>query len=316
MLHIYKSKNHRERKGEEIKYLVLHYTAVPESTTFGIFTNNPELTTVDAEYFAGSSTDPVALCKNEVSAHYVNTEDGTVYSIVDEKQAAYHAGVSFWNGTKNINNSSIGIEQVNLGFNWLSKFPQERGKVVPGTPEMWCAYTDAQIDATIKLCQAIIQRHNIQPYNVVGHSDIACGRKADPGPLFPWKKLADAGVGIWYDVNESSLTDVPDVTWMQTKLAEYGYECAVTGEYNDQTKNTVRALQMHFRPTNVDGIIDLESAQILDSLCQRKQKLQQRSGNLLRQYLPSFSNDYMFIAAVVIVGVVAAGISLAAKLRP
>jgi N-acetyl-anhydromuramyl-L-alanine amidase AmpD len=269
----FSSNNHRSRNGDAVQFLVLHYTAVPLSTTLGIFTNNAQLTEIDEDYFTNTGTDPAALCKNEVSAHYVISEPGDLYQLVDEERAAYHAGVSFWNGLKNINNQSIGVEHVNIGYDWLNKFPEERAVKVLGSENTWCNFTDEQIEKTIALCNQIINRHDIKPYNVIGHSDIACGRKSDPGPMFPWKRLAEAGIGLWYDLAESNIQDnIPNnsVLWVREKLAEFGYDCPREGEFDDALCSVMKAFQMHFRQDNIDGNIDLECMQILDSLCQRK----------------------------------------------
>jgi N-acetyl-anhydromuramyl-L-alanine amidase AmpD len=269
----FKSKNFRPRKGEEVQFLVLHYTALPLSSTLGIFTNNSELAKKDLAYYAKGEANPDNMCNGEVSAHYVNSEDGEVYQLVDEGVAAFHAGVSYWSGVKNINNSSIGIEHENIGYDWLSKFPQDRAVKVPGSDHTWCQFTKPQIEQTIILCREIIARHNIKPYNVVGHSDVACGRKSDPGPMFPWKELAEAGIGMWYDIREARVSEgVLDqgVSWVQARLAEYGYDCQVTGVADDKFKNVMQAFQMHFRPTNIDGDVDLECTRILYSLCKRK----------------------------------------------
>lgn len=270
----YQSKNFRSRKGEAVQFLVLHYTAVPLGTTLGIFTNNAQLAEQDAEYFAGTKFNTADMCKGEVSAHYVNSESGEVFQLVDEEFASYHAGVSFWNGVKNINNHSIGIEHENIGYKWLNKFPEERAVKVAGSDETWCEFTEPQIQATIELCKQIIKQHNIKPYNIVGHSDIACGRKSDPGPMFPWKRLAEVGIGLWHDIKESSFNadNLPEniVLEMQTKLAEFGYDCPITSENDEKTTQVVKAFQMHFRQDNIDGKIDVECLQIIDSLCKRK----------------------------------------------
>jgi len=273
----FKSKNFEERKGQAVQFLVLHYTAVPLATTLGIFTNNAELAKIDANFFAGMRTDrtisEMLLCEKEVSAHYLNSEAGEVYQLVDEEFAARHAGASYWNGVKDINGHSIGIEHENIGYDWLAKFPQDRGLKIEGSEKTWCKFTEPQIKKTIELCREIIKRYGIKPYNVIGHSDIACGRKSDPGPLFPWKQLMEAGVGIWYDMTESTLKTMPEnaIRWMQEKLSEFGYNCPVTGEKDDITCSTIKSFQMHFRQNNIDGNIDLECIKILDSLCQRKQ---------------------------------------------
>lgn len=281
--HKYKSKNFRPRADEEVQFLVLHYTALPLGTTLGIFTNNYDLCKQDIElgYYANGGFNAEAACKGEVSAHYVNSEQGEIFQLVDEEFASYHAGVSYWNGVKNINNHSIGIEHENIGFDWLSKFPNDRALQVFGSPNKWCKFTEIQIEQTIRLCREIIASHGIKPFNIVGHSDIACGRKSDPGAAFPWRQLAAAGIGMWYDLKESTLNDetkpVDPVLWVQRRLAEYGYDCPITGVADDKFTNTLQAFQMHFRPTKIDGQIDLESLQILDSLCQRKARYEEQA---------------------------------------
>lgn len=274
----YTSKNTLPRDNGPIQFLVLHYTEVPLATTLGIFTNNHELALADADYFVGTDIDLAALCKNSVSSHYVNSEMGDIYQLVAEEDAARHAGKSYWQGQRELNKQSIGIEHVNLGFNWSKKFPEERGVKVQGSDKIWCPFAEPQIAATIELCNEIIKRHDIMPYNIVAHSDIACDRKIDPGPLFPWKRLAAAGIGIWYDITESTFhaNNMPEspVAWVQNKLAEFGYDCPQTKEQDAMTTTVLKAFQMHFRQDNIDGEIDLESIQILDSLCKRKLKLE------------------------------------------
>jgi N-acetyl-anhydromuramyl-L-alanine amidase AmpD len=270
----YKSNNFRNRQEEKIQFLILHYTAVPLATTLGIFTNDAALAATDAEYFTGTTTDPADLCKAKVSAHYVSSESGEIFQLVDEEYAAFHAGVSSWNGITNLNNHSIGVEIVNIGYNWLSKFPMERAAKVEGSDQTWCEFTEPQILATIELCKNIIKQHDIKPYNILGHSDIACGRKSDPGPIFPWQRLADAGIGLWYDVAEWDFTDehLPEdlVLEMQHKLLEFGYDCPITGEQDEKTTQAMKSFQIHFRQNNIDGNIDMECLQIIDSLCKRK----------------------------------------------
>ena len=109
-------------------------------------------------------TDPAA----RVSSHYTIDEDGTVYVHVDESLRAWHAGVSHWRGETDINSRSIGIEIVN-----------------PGHEFGYRAFPHVQIDAVIELSKGILSRHRIPPRNVIAHSDIAPGRKEDPGELFP-----------------------------------------------------------------------------------------------------------------------------------
>ncbi len=123
-----------------------------------------------------------ARIKSRVSAHYVVGTDGAIYRLVDEKYRAWHAGEAYWRGVRNVNSSSIGIEIVNAGID-------KKGNRPP--------YPEAQIAAVIALCKDIQSRHKIKW--VLGHSDVAPGRKQDPGEHFPWKRLAAEGVGVWTD---------------------------------------------------------------------------------------------------------------------
>lgn len=111
---------------------------------------------------------------NRVSAHYVIDRDGTVYQLVDEQKRAWHAGVSLWDGKTDINSCSIGIEfQCPAAHDELGDF----------TPE--------QLQTGVLLCRDICTRYGITAHNVVRHSDIAPGRKKDPGALFPWEEFVN-----------------------------------------------------------------------------------------------------------------------------
>lgn len=103
---------------------------------------------------------------SEVSAHYLMDVDGTIYQLVDDNDVAWHAGVSEWNGQENVNDFSIGIELVNAND----------GKM---------QYPDDQLKSLIMLVAEICEQNNITAKDVVGHKDIAPGRKTDPAN-FPW----------------------------------------------------------------------------------------------------------------------------------
>src|SRR5690606_5680330 len=168
------------------------------------------------------------LTTRNVSSHYLVTDDDPpiVYQLVDEDRQAWHAGESEWYGRTYLNASSIGIEIVNAG-------PRGDG---------WEPYPDSQIEAVIALVKDIVTRHQIQARNVVGHSDIAPGRKQDPGPAFPWKRLADAGVGRWYDEAKAQglteryrRTGLPPMGVIQEKLRRAGYAAPDTGTLDAAT---------------------------------------------------------------------------------
>ena len=221
-----------------VRYLVLHYT------------------------FLDSATSLRVLTQQQVSSHYLidDGEDFRIYRLVDEDRRAYHAGLSSWKGNTGLNASSIGIEIVNLG--WRDSV---QGRV-------WPPYPQGQIDRLITLVKDIVRRHGITPDRVLAHSDIAPQRKQDPGPMFPWKQLAEAGLVLWPDEKEVLLRrgrferQLPDMTWFQKKLADHGFAIAPTGVLDDASRNVVSALQMKYRPARFDGIPDAQTAAILDVL--------------------------------------------------
>ena len=112
----------------------------------------------------------------EVSSHYLISAQGEIFQLVSEDRRAWHAGVSYWRGWRDINSKSIGIELENDGDQPFP-FPQ--------------------MTSLISLCKDIQRRWVIWPFNVLGHSDIAISRKLDPGKKFDWECLARAGIGMW-----------------------------------------------------------------------------------------------------------------------
>jgi N-acetylmuramoyl-L-alanine amidase len=202
------------------------------------------------------------LTEQQVSAHYMVTDDPkpVIYNLVDENNAAWHAGNSSWKNFTQLNNSSIGIEIVNAGW-----------KDTP-TGRVYAPFPQSQIDAIIPLVRDIVARHHIAPENVLGHSDIAPLRKQDPGPMFPWKQFADAGLVVWpaaarvAAVTPIFQTQLPDVAWYQKKLAAWGYGLVQSGNLDEQTRTVLSAFQMKYRPANIDGTPDVETAALLEAL--------------------------------------------------
>ncbi len=145
---------------------------------------------------AHNTDDMLAVLQQQgLSCHYIIDTDGSITSVVDETKRAWHGGLGSWgNITSDINSHSIGIE---LSHPTLGQSP----------------YADKQIDALINLAQDIVCRYKIPQYNIVGHSDTAPTRKADPGKCFPWKTLAQNGLGLWYqnttdNIEEKSIEDM------------------------------------------------------------------------------------------------------------
>ncbi|MGW8463996.1 N-acetylmuramoyl-L-alanine amidase [Pseudomonas sp. GL-B-19] len=206
------------------------------------------------------------LTHGEVSSHYLIGDDkgATIYKLMDENFRSWHAGESEWQGRTWLNSSSIGIEIVNPGF-----------KDTP-TGRVWYPYSEDQVQSLIVLLKDISKRYNIHPRAIIGHSDIAPTRKLDPGPLFPWKRLAAEGIGVW--PNEQAVArqqaqfaaQLPSISWFQGQLAKLGYDTPQTGELDVATRHVLAAFQMHFRPSRFDGTPDAETAALLQVLNQTK----------------------------------------------
>jgi len=224
-IHAHPSPNHDDRPvGTAIDTLVLHYTGMRT-----------------AEAALERLCDPVAA----VSSHYVVLEDGTVLRLVPEERRAWHAGVSAWRGRTGLNANSIGIEIVNPGHEW-GPLP----------------YPDAQIEAVIRLSQGILGRWPIDPWGVVGHSDIAPDRKQDPGEWFPWAQLAQAGIGVW-----PKASDEADPGWLGALLAEIGYFVEANAGRQLAPHPVVAAFQRRFRVSRIDGVADRQTAGLARTVC-------------------------------------------------
>jgi N-acetylmuramoyl-L-alanine amidase len=230
------SPNFGERRGGlQPDIIVLHYTAM----TTGI-----------------GAEDWLCNPASEVSSHYLVHEDGRIVQMVRESDRAWHAGAGSWQGRIDVNSRSIGIEIANPGHSF-------------GYPD----FPAAQIDAVIALCRGIVARHAIRPERVLAHSDVAPGRKIDPGEKFPWATLHAAGIG--HLVEPVPVRDGPvlqeghrgePVADLQAMLASYGYGLSTTGEFDAVTTAVVEAFQRHFRPALVDGIADRSTIETLRAL--------------------------------------------------
>ena len=217
--------------------LVLHYTGM-----------------VSAEAALARLTDRAA----KVSAHWCIGEDGTLWRLVPEEQRAWHAGISEWRGRRAVNDVSIGIELVN-----------------PGHEHGYRLFPRAQMDALLDLARAIVARHPIDSRDVVAHSDIAPMRRQDPGELFDWARLAEAGIGLWPQGVTAPVGEGPAlrrgdrgaaVRWQQERLRAVGYGLEADGDFGAATTAVVCAFQRHFRQARVDGVIDTGTAAALDQV--------------------------------------------------
>ncbi|MGE5564956.1 MAG: N-acetylmuramoyl-L-alanine amidase [Parcubacteria group bacterium] len=204
-------------------------------------------------HYTGMPTGEVALermCdpQAKVSAHYMVEEDGRIFSLVPEERRAWHAGKAFWKGATDINAVSVGIEIVN-----------------PGHELGYRPFPDDQIAAVIDLIADIRSRWTIPDGRILAHSDVAPERKEDPGELFPWKRLAEAGHGLWVESGAAPGAPLSEgdegagVFALQAGLTRLGYDSAPSGQYDTHTTTVVRAFQRHWLQTRVDGVCDGET---------------------------------------------------------
>lgn len=233
-----------QSQNERVRFLILHYTAADDADSLRLLTQG----NVSAHYLVPSAASP--LLKKR-----------TVYRLVAEDKRAWHAGASEWKGRSNLNDSSVGVEIVNPGY---EQKLMER---------VWFPWDARQIKLVARLASDIIKRYDITPDNVLGHSDVAPTRKVDPGPLFPWKQLADEGIGAWPDsstVQQYLAGRAPyepgSVRKIQNDLARYGYPVPQTGVTDTVTKQVIAAFQMHFRPSDYSGVADAETEAIAAAL--------------------------------------------------
>ena len=232
------SPNHGDRRGQKVQAIILHYTGMPSTE---------------------GALDWLCNEASQVSSHYFVFEDGRIARLVPEERRAWHAGRGSWHEADDLNSISLGIEIAN-----------------PGHPGGSPPYPNPQIDAVIALCRDIAARHAIAPTKVLAHSDIAPGRKIDPGEFFPWDALARAGLGAWVApqpivpgliMAQGARGDA--VSSLQRDLCTWGYGIAVSGDYDNATRIVVEAFQRHFRPARVDGVADNSTRETLRELLDR-----------------------------------------------
>lgn len=246
--HSYVLEKSRQAQGadQRIRFLVIHYTAEDFHSALNTLTDEH----VSAHYL-------IPAQPPKVNGQWV------AWQLVPESMRAWHAGASGWRGRTNLNDTSIGIELENRGY--TQRLLNQRFYPFPAS----------QMALLTSLSRDIVHRYQIEPQNVVAHSDIAPLRKEDPGPLFPWQALAENGVGAWPQawrvkafLRGRSPQEPVSLSLLLSKLARYGYP--VTPDMTPgQQRRVVRAFQMHFRPSDYRGNADAESEAIVDALLQQ-----------------------------------------------
>lgn len=231
------SPNYDERQYRKIKYIIIHYT--------GMISSQASLRRLRDK-------------KSKVSCHYLIDEKGVLSRLVDDKNVAWHAGVSFWNNDKSLNKNSIGIEIQNKGE--LNNYEKFKSK---------------QIKTLIELVSYLKSMYKVKDYYILGHSDISPDRKTDPGYLFPWTLLKKNKIGLLPSKKISRKRNLinAEIPVVQMLLKEFGYQINVTGNMDLQTILILNAFQSHYIQERIEYFLyDSSLIPILKDLISQKNR--------------------------------------------
>ena len=238
-------------KSERIKSIVLHYTVSNNARSINTLTTG------------------------QVSAHYLilDHDDNKIYNLVPENERAWHAGAGGFAGRTILNDTSIGIEIVNSGIKPEYQNALKNGALDYHPYEHYVEFDELQIKKVAQLVQDLAARYKISPKNIIGHADMAPSRKIDPGAKFPWQRLyKEYGIGAWYDEFDKQFfmhqdtfaaATIPEI---KQAFRDYGYQINDSAEWDKASRNVVYAFQLHFRPQQPTGELDLETYAILKAL--------------------------------------------------
>lgn len=194
----------------------------------------PDMVVIHHTAMASAGAALRRLCAPEagVSAHYLIGEDGMVWRLVDEAARAWHAGAGAWGAVGDVNSRSIGIELANPGP--LAGFPP---------------FPEPQMRALEAVLAGVLRRWHVPPERVIAHSDMAPGRKADPGPKFDWRRLALAGLSVWPAPQPADVRDFAGLA------AQAGYPVAQAG-----AEAVLAAFRLRFRPAATGPLAAADAA--------------------------------------------------------
>ena len=232
--------NQTKRSPKKIKFIIFHYTGMKSET---------------------AAINKLTDIQSEVSSHYLIKINGEIIKMVPDLYTAWHAGKSSWKNYKSLNQNSIGIEIINPGH----KFSYKR-------------FSKKQIFSLLRLSKFLIKRYKISSKNILGHSDIAPGRKKDPGEKFPWEYLSKNNIGLWHTLkkkelmkNRSFKTNKLEKELFFNNLFKFGYSKKTPKDLskNRYLRDVTKAFQRRFRQELINGIIDQECLFISKNLITR-----------------------------------------------
>ncbi len=228
----------KKRRPKEIKFIIFHYTGMKkESQAINKLTNY----------------------NSNVSSHYLIKNNGEIINLVPDLYVAWHAGLSSWKKYKSINKYSIGIEISN-----------------PGHENSYKKFSKKQIKSVLILSSFLIKKYKIKSNFILGHSDIAPGRKKDPGEKFPWKYFSKNKIGCWHNLNKRKLFKNRNLIIDQLEKDKFiknvyklGYPKNIFYSKHKYLKLLTTAFQRRFRQELVNGIIDKECLIISNNLIKK-----------------------------------------------
>ena len=229
--------NKKKRSKSSIKIIVIHYTGMQSERESLLRLCNP---------------------KSKVSSHFVINKNGRIYRLVQDNRIAWHAGKSCWREYRNLNKNSIGIELVNKGHQFG-----------------YTNFKKKQLLSLIKICKNLIKKYKIKKKYIVGHSDIASLRKIDPGEKFPWKYLADNGIGIWHGCKSNLLKKNRNIKIFKKKdkikfiknTNKIGYCFSIQNK--SFFRKNIKSFQLHYRKELINGVLDKECMIIAQNLSKK-----------------------------------------------
>jgi len=229
----YKSPNYDLRiKKSKIKFIIIHYTAMYSLKETLKYLCNP---------------------KSKVSSHFLVSKKGDIYRLMNEKNRAWHAGLSHWKKIKDVNSYSIGIELENTGH--YLNFEK---------------YNIIQIRSLIKLLKNIQLHYKIEKKNILGHSDVTPMRKMDPGEKFPWNILERNKLVYLPKIKKTNnIKNIESIklTDYKIRLKSIGYNIKINNRKDNIFKNVIRSFQMHYQQDFVTGYPNEKTFLLLDKFC-------------------------------------------------
>ena len=249
---------------------------VIDSETYQATGNSERIKTIILHYTVSNNARAIKLLTTgNVSAHYLilDHDDNKIYNLVPESERAWHAGAGGFAGRTILNDTSIGIEIVNSGIKPEYRDALKNSALDYHPYEHYVEFDELQIKKVAQLLQELAARYNISPKNIIGHADMAPSRKIDPGAKFPWQRLYEQyGIGAWYDAFDKQFfmnqedfdaTTIPEI---KQAFRDYGYQINDIDAWDKASRDVIYAFQLHFRPQQPTGELDLETYAILKAL--------------------------------------------------